>query len=102
MVESARSVETTARWCSVAARTATSSRLVMPGPWHAELVATMERLGAEGSDSSQSGKRLPVLTEPSRSGGLPGGVHRHRQERPHELLPLVPLQAVGAFPRWAR
>jgi hypothetical protein len=37
----------------------------------------MERLAAEGSDSSQSVERLPVLTEPSRSGSPPGGVHRH-------------------------
>jgi hypothetical protein len=46
----------------------------------------MERLAAEGSDSSQSVERLPVLTEPSRSGSPPGGVHRHREERPHQFL----------------
>jgi hypothetical protein len=61
-------------------------------------MATMERLPAEGGDSSQSVERLPVLTEPSRSGSPPGGVHRHHEERPHELLPLVQLQAVEALP----
>jgi hypothetical protein len=34
VVPSARSLETTARWCSLAARATTSSRVVMPGPWH--------------------------------------------------------------------
>ena len=58
----------------------------------------MERLAAEGSDSSASVERLPVLAEPSKSGSPPGGVHRHREERPHELLPLMQLQAVEALP----
>src|SRR3954451_15999173 len=95
MAESARSVETTARWCSSAAMAATSSRLVIPGPWHERRGGSGRLRGVDQPATALDGVDFPTVPTCSRSRGLLAGNRDVRQCR-HPAA-TVAVRVAGAF-----